>query len=626
MRQFFISIIRNVKRNPQITFINLWGLVLGFVCVIFITLWTKNELSYDRFHKNNKIIYRVHRYFYDSNGAENLHLPLVAPPVAPLLIKEFPEIRNIARVKYIDLVFSSGDQKMVENKVCLADPEVLKIFDFEGLPPDNYLLTAPFTVIISDEVANKYFHEHDALGKTLEFKDEKGVKYALQVIGVFKKWEGKNHFNPDFFISFSTLESFFGKDELKDWGSNNYETFALIPHLPSYLDKKLDLFIDKYLDNGSTWTKIRLENLTDIHFNWYGSRSYIYILVSIALLILLIGSINYMNLNTAIYFRRLKEIRIKKTIGASQKILALQLVAESVLFCLIALLIALYTASIVSEFIKISDNHLDFKIRENIDLIIGSVVLSLLTGILSGIYPILIISSFKPVRTNTTENLKTQKFFFRNVLVVFQFVVSTGLIISFLVVSKQLNYVNNKELGLDKENIIVIPATPQLIERLDVFRQQLTQNANILTVSASKRVPSEGLMDSNDANIISDGSVTPLGFRLANVRVDNEFIPTYKIKIVAGRNFNENNSSDVGYIINESALKKIGWKSPEDAISRIIEYGGHKGSVIGVVKDFHYESLYNRINPIIMYFDASDFDLISIRIRPSDLNKTLLFI
>ncbi len=626
MNQFLISIIRNAKRNSLITLINLWGLVLGFVCVIFIALWTKNELSYDRFHTNSRNIYRVHRYFYDSNGTENLHLPFIAPAIAPLLKKEFPEIQNIARVYHMDMVFSSAGQKMVENNVCLAEPDVLKIFDFEGLPPDNNLLTGPFTVIISEDAAYKYFSKRDVIGKNLEFKDEKGEKYALQITGVFKRWKGNSHFSPDFFISFNTAESFFGKDELKDWSSNNYETFALIPNLPSGFDNKLDQFIDKYYDYGSNSTKIRLERLTDIHFNWYGSRSYIFILISIALLILIIGSINYMNLNAALYFKRLKEFKIRKIIGASQKKLTLQLLAESVLFCFIALLVAIYLVSIVSGFIKISDTSLEFIIRENITLIAGFVVLSILTGVFSGIYPVLVLSSFRPGVADTAENFKIRKTFFRNTLVVFQFVVSIVLIISFLLVSRQLNYINNKNLGLDKENIIVIPATQQLIDKLDAFRQQLTQNPNIINISASKRVPSEGLMDSNDANIISEGSVTPLGFRLASVRIDGHFIPTYKINLAAGRNFYDNISADFGYIINESAVKKIGWKSPEEAIGRIIEYGGWKGNVIGVVKDFNYESLHNQISPVIMYYDPSDFDLVSIRVAPFEMNKTLTFI
>ena len=228
------------------------------------------------------------------------------------------------------------------------------------------------------------------------------------------------------------MRSFFDKEEFKDWGSNNYETFTLIPHLPPGFDKKLDQFIDKNYNEGSKGPKIRLEKLPDIHFNWYGNRSYIYILSSIALLILIIGSINYMNLNAAIYFKRMKEIKIKKILGASQNNLAIQLLAESVLFCFIALLIAVLLASVVSALIKISDNPLGFKINENIGLIIWFVVLSSLTGVLSGIYPVIILSSYKPVTRRTTETVKTRSTFFRKGLVVFQFVLSTGLIISFL--------------------------------------------------------------------------------------------------------------------------------------------------------------------------------------------------
>ena len=320
MKQFLSTFVRNIKNNVLISIINMWGLVFGFVCVIFIIVWVRNELSFDKFHRNSKDIYRVHRYFYDANGAVNLHLPFVAPVVAPLMRDEFPVIESIARSYFIDLVFSSGDTKMAEHNICCSDPEILKVFDFEGLPADKNLLVAPFTAIISDVEAEKYFHTQDVIGKNLEFKDESGNKRSLQVSGVFKAWKGNSHFNPDFVISFSTLESFFDKDEFKNWGSNNYETFALITHLPSDIDSKLDAFIDKNMQNrGSKGTKLRLEKLTDIHFNWYSTRSYVYILTSIALLVLIIGSINYMNLNAAIYSKRLKEIKIRKILGASQK-------------------------------------------------------------------------------------------------------------------------------------------------------------------------------------------------------------------------------------------------------------------------------------------------------------------
>jgi putative ABC transport system permease protein len=631
MKRFFKSVLRNIRRNVLFSAINLSGLVLGFVCFIIITIWIKNELSYDRFHENSKNIYRVNRYFYDANGAENLHLSNVAPVVAPLMKKEFSGIQEITRIVHNGMVFSYGNQKMAEKKVCFAEPSVIKIFTFKGLPVDSNLLVRPLTVIISDEMVFKYFQNNEAIGKTLGFKDERGVKHVLEITGIFKHWKKSSHFNPDFLISFSTLESLAGKEalneQLNDWSSNNYETFALIPYLPADMDSKLDAFIDKYLDNGTKWTKIRLEHLTDIHFNWYSSRSYIYIMISIATLILILACINYMNLNAAMYSKQMKDIKIKKIIGASHKALIINLLSESVLFCFLALIIALYVASVTLPFFNtILNNPLSLAFHDNIGLIVGFIAISVLTGLISGIYPVLVLSSDRPGAAHHVDINKTEKTTFRNGLVIFQFTVSIALIISFLLVTKQLNYIHNKALGLDKENIIVVTATPLLIEKLDVFKQQLSQNSDILAVSASKRVPSEGLWDCSDARIISGSNSTPLGFRLANVRIDEHFIPAYKIKLAAGRNYYENVANDFGYIINESAVKKIGWKSPEEALGQVIVYGGRKGSVIGVVKDFHYESLHNPISPIIMYYDPSDFNLISIRVKASDKDKTISFI
>ncbi len=244
---------------------------------------------------------------------------------------------------------------------------------------------------------------------------------------------------------------------MKDWGSNNYGTFALIPHPAADMDKKLDAFINKYLEDGTKWTKVRLERLTDVHFNWYSSRSYIYILISIAFLILILGSINYMNLNAAMYSRRLKDIHIRKIIGASRKRLVFQLMAESVLFCFFALLIAEYIASMaLPVFNRLFSNPLNFSIKDNVDLILGFFALSILTGIVSGIYPLFIISASSGVSANK-RNINFGRSAFRNGLVVFQFVVSISLIISFILVSKQLNYLNHKELGLNKNNIIDYP-------------------------------------------------------------------------------------------------------------------------------------------------------------------------
>ena len=627
MKRFIINLVRSVKRNPLYTAINISGLIVGFVCVIFIAFWIKNELSYDRFHKNADNIYRIHRYFYDANGTENLHLPQVAPPIAPLLKDWLPEIENVARVSHTGMLFALNNQKIVEPDVCFAEPDILKIFTFDGLPENVNLIEEPLTAVISENIAQKFFGGKDAIGNNLEFFDDFGKSYNLKVTGVFKNWGKNSHFHPEVFISFSTFVSYVGENEMKDWGSNNYETFALMRQQPKELDARLDQFINKQFENGTKWSKIRMEKLTDIHFNWYGNRSYIYILLSIALLILFLGSINYMNLNTAIYSKRIKEIRVKKIVGASGKRIAALLIAESVFFCFMALILALIIVSFtISNLHQIFDENLSFSISKNLDLVIVFILLTISIGIISGLYPAIFSLSGNSSTVNTSTGPTSGKMNFRNVLVVFQFFVSITLIMSFMAVNKQLNYIHTKDLGLNKENVITLSASPLLFEKLDVFRQELMLNPTIVSVSGSKRIPSQGLSDSNEAKVTQNGKIEPLGFRVANVRVDSYFLPTYEIKLIAGNNISDQKKEEAEYLVNRSAIEKIGWGTPENAIGQFMEYGGKKGKIVGVVGDFHYETLHNPVSPIIMYSDPSSYNRISVRILPTNLKNTISFI
>jgi putative ABC transport system permease protein len=626
MKKFIIELARLVKWNPFYTAINITGLVIGFVCVIFIAFWIKNELSYDRFHEKADSIYRVHRYFYDANGTENLHLPAVAPTIAPLLKDWVPEIENIARVSHTEMLFALDNQKLIEPEVCFAEPAILKIFTFEGLPENSDLIAEPLTAVISENIAQKFFKSKNAIGNNLEFFDDFGNSYNLKVTGVFKNWSRNSHFHPEILISFTTFVSAVGENELKDWGSNNYETFALMHQQPKELDDKLNQFINSQFENGTSWTKIRMEKLADIHFNWYGNRSYIYILLSIALLILFLGSINYMNLNTAIYTKRIKEIRIKKIVGASRKRIASQLIAESIFICFLSFLISLIIVNYtISNLHQIFNDILTFSISNNLDLLIGFVLLTLFIGILSGLYPaIFTLSKYSSV--SKSDNHVLGKMTFRNMLVVFQFFVSITLIMSFIVVNKQLRYIHNKDLGLNKENVITLNGSPFLFEKLDIFRQDLLKNPNIVSISGSKRIPSQGLFDSNEAKVTHDGKIEPLDFRVANVRIDHFFLPTYEIKLIAGNNISYQIKDEAEYLINQVAVEKIGWGSPENDIVQFIEYGGKKIKIVGVVSDFHYETLHNPVSPIIMYNDPKSYDRISVRILPSNIKNTIAFI
>ncbi|WP_319479933.1 FtsX-like permease family protein [uncultured Draconibacterium sp.] len=621
MKKIHTIISRFIKRNPLYTSINFTGLVIGFVCVVFIGLWIKNELSYDRFHENVDQIYRVHRYFYDNNGTENLHLPYVAPPIAPLLKDEFSEIENITRVSHTGMLFRLNDEKVAEPYVCFAEPDILNIFSFAGLPGENNLLNEPLTAVVSSTIASKYFKNEYAVGKTMEFFDENGTSYNLKVTGVFKDWGQNNHFRPEILISFSTYASAVGESELKDWGSNNYETFALMRNKPLQLDSRLDKFINKQFENGTSWTKIRMEKLADIHLNWYGNRSSIYVLLSIALLILILGSINYINLNTAIYTKRIKEIQIKKVIGASAKRILSLLMLESVLFCIVSLIVALLIVSVAIPYLAdLFNSNLAFSVGRNLNIITVFFILSILIGLISAVYPAKLLF----VRKKYVS--MPGKMSFRNGMVIFQFFVSIALIMSFLTVNKQLNYLQTKNLGLNQENVITVGASPNHIQKLDVLRDQLMKNPNIIDVSGSKRIPSQRLNDSNGMEVSNNGKMEPLGFRVANIRGDEHFVTTYEMKLIAGTNISNQAKDEKEYLVNRVAVERIGWESPEAAIGQIVEYGNEKGRVVGVLENFNYESLHNAVFPIILYKDASSYNRISIRINPADLSNTIGFI
>jgi putative ABC transport system permease protein len=334
-----------------------------------------------------------------------------------------------------------------------------------------------------------------------------------------------------------------------------------------------------------------------------------------------------MNLNTAIYSKRIKEIQIKKIFGATSQRIAGMLMLESVFFCIIALVIALLIVFLtLPKFGQVFNSPVSFHFNESADLIAGFVLLSIFIGLLSGLYPVFFTLSNKMSVLGNLQNSISSKMSFRNALIVFQFFISISLIMCFLTINKQLGFLHNKNLGFNQEYIITLNAAPNLIEKLDVFRHELRQNPNILSVSGSKRIPSQSLADSNEAKVVNNGNMEPLGFRLANVRIDEYFIPTYEIKLIAGNNITNQNKGAIEYLINHSAVEKIGWKSAEAALGQFIEYGGYKGKVVGVVEDFHYESLHNTISPIIMYFDPSDFDRVSIRVSPSNLSNTVAVI
>jgi len=633
---------RNIKKHMGYSLINVAGLAIGMACCILILLFVFDELSYDKFHKNHDRIIRVTRKWFNEDGVVNLHLGHVAPPIAPLLKNDFPEIIHAVRIIGIGGLLVGKDSAFYEEtRFFFAEEDIFKVFTFDMIAGDpETALRDPFSVVITDEMAERYFGTEDPIGKSVTIQAS-SQKADMKVTGVIKPLPHNSHFHPDFLGSFKTYEAVVGDRELQSWSSNNYATYLLMPedYDINRLKSQLDSFIDRNMSEGmSERTKLELQPLTDIHLYSHldseieanSDITYVYVFSIIAFFVLLIACVNFMNLATARSAGRAKEVGLRKVVGAQRTQLIRQFLSESIVTAVISLLIALGIVLLVlPKFNQFIGRDLSLNISENISLFFFLFFIAIFVGLISGIYPAVFLSAFKPVRV-LKGNLDTGKkgLSFRTVLVVFQFAASIILIVCVSVVSGQLDYMQSRNLGFDEEHVVVLPSSPAIIFRLEGFKTRLLQNPNILSVSAAKRVPSGRLLDSAGARVLSGETSEPVNFRIAQLMVDYDYIPTFKMEMAAGRNFSREMGMDPtqAFIINETAARRIGWQSPEEAIGKGFGYGRRNGQIIGVVKDFHFESLHQEISPIVMFLSKTDLAQISIRIGPQNIPQTMAFL
>ncbi|HSZ34769.1 MAG TPA: ABC transporter permease [Puia sp.] len=635
-----------------ISFINLFGLTVGITCCLLITIYIVNELSYDRYNKNADNVYRVTRSFNNSEGVVSLTLSTVSPPFGYYFPTDFPEIVKQTRLlnngttplKYKDKLISEPD-------VYFGDENLFDVFTLKVLEGDpKTALKEPFSVMLSEEAARKYFGNEDPMNKILRANNQFDVK----VTGVYQKFPANSHLHPGILISFNTLKdsAVYGAENLRtNWGNNSFFTYLL---LPEHYDVKRMIarfpeFVDKRMDhkdyNGalpSKFTKIGLQKLTDIHLYSHtdyeaepnGDITRVYIFSIIALFILLIACINYMNLSTARSALRAREIGIRKVIGARKKEIIFQFLSESVLIAWAAIIISLILLYFTLPWLnQLSDQNLSMNILLEWQVLIPIISAPFIIGILSGIYPALFMSSFQPVKT-LKGLLKAGKgnISFRKVLVVTQFGISIVLIITTIIVFQQLRYMQNTSLGYDKEHLVTMPYNNFLNPAYDQFRNELLRNPNIKEVARSSRIPTGRLLDEMGASTYVGDSSRPITADIKFVAGDYDFIPTYGVHVVAGRNFSRSYGTDTSnFILNESAVSAIGWKTPQDAVGKDFKYGSQKGKVIGVMADFHFESLRNKIVPIILCnppVTATDsyFNNLSIKVSGNNVQNTLAMV
>ncbi len=652
LRNYFKVALRAIFRNKLSSFINIFGLALAMGCALLIFVFVKDELSYDRYHANADRIYRVTRNFLSPDGSVNLHLGHVAPPFGPLLNNDFPEFEVVARTLQtrFTVAYNEGGREKkssYEDNTFYAEPEIFKIFTIPVVEGNaSKVLTDPFTLMVSERTAHKYFGNESPIGQTFRI----GNNYDMTVNGVFKDFPAQSHWHPDLLVAFSTLNdsTIYGRRGLEtNFGNNSFPTYVLvkdgfdydrtIAQLPDFLDKHIPIGNGPNAVKPHQYTTLFLQKLTDIHLHSQldseietnGSIRNVYMMSIIGLFIVMIACFNFINLSTARATKRAKEVGLRKVVGAFKNQLISQYLSESILIALFAVVISATLALLSIDWLNsFTLKSLSLNPITNISLYAGLVIFALIVGILAGIYPAFVISGFKPAAILKGQQGSVKgKGGLRRFLVVAQFSISIILIIATMITYRQLQFLNNRELGYNKDQIVTLRYFGELVPAYDAFFNELTKQSAIRDVARSSRVPTGRLLDSQGSAQIQKGdSLAATNIVLKNIYVDTDFFTAYEIPLVSGRNFSKDIATDdsLAYILNESAVRMLE-STPEDILTKDFQYGGVRGHVIGVVKDFHFESLHEQINPVI-FQNNPFFSRISVKIAGDKMQEGIAHI
>ncbi|MCB2221463.1 MAG: ABC transporter permease [Bacteroidetes bacterium] len=643
-RNYLISSFRNLLKRKTYSIINILGLTAGLASFIIIFLYITDELSYDRHHTNANQIYRlVNVYDFEGVGENSASAPF---PVAFTLKNDFPGmIENVVRLFNFQAPRSfieHGEKKFNERNFFFADSTYFDIFDhvfIQGNPQS--VLDENNAVVITQSMAHKYFGDENPVGKQLKFE----TNINLQVTGVIEDVPAQSHFRFDFLASMSTLRVVFGGKLPETWVWNPCWTYLLLDENadPEILEAKFPEYIQKYFyDAEKDNISLYLQPLTDIHLKSKldyelapnNDLTSIYILSAIAIFLLVIAVINYMNLATATSSSRTKEIGIKKVTGATVNQLVVQFIGESVILTFIALIFAVIVCEMVmpwfNDFTGKSISVMRLLQFHNLLLIIG---LGIFVGFIAGVYPAFYLSRFKPVTVlKGAQKLGTKSGLPRKILVVLQFTISIALIIGTIIIRDQLNYMRNADLGFNKDNIIVLPInrTP-VVSSYESFKSELLQSPNIISVTA---------MDDIFGSAHNTHEFRPEGFPedqwqfYPALVVQYDFLKTFEIKLIAGRDYNEANSTDPinGILINEAMVHHLGWENPQDAIGKKFKSLQGEERVIGVFNNFHQTSLHEAAGPFVLNMKETPgairwfLKYMAIRIQPGNESKALAHI
>jgi putative ABC transport system permease protein len=607
-------------------------------CAIAIFLYVQDELIYDTNHENAENIYRLTCTYYLPNDAGQEDYAVMGGGVAQHLVNDYPEILQSVRFRRRqNRIVRQADGTENYETIHLADSNVFQLFTFPLIEGDpQTALDEPFEIVLSQDYAIKYFNRLDIVGEQL-FLPEDSISFT--VTGVLAEIPQNSHIRFDMLASFQTLYE--TEQYVESWWSFGTYTYvelspkANVDELGAKIKRISANYIANQEEQSGYYQEYFLQNLTEIHLNsdlrseWEANskEAYVYVFAIVGIFIMLIACINFMNLATARSAKRAKEIGVRKVSGADRHQLIWQFLGESILMSFIALLISLAFIFFILDGINdFTGKSLSIVSQSSAVILGGTLIFGLLIGLIAGIYPALILSSFQPTSTLKGSIYSSSKGnVLRKMLVVFQFIISIFMIGGTFATSSQLNFMRNKSLGFDKEQTIYIPTryTATALQDFTALKNNLDNESGIVEVSLSSRVPGEE-MGNNVVRLgwAEDAEWSDMRF----IAVDFDFIALYNLDLVAGRPFDEDISSDIseGFILNEAGAERLGWSNPEDAIGKELGWQRRRGRVIGVLKDFHFMSANQSIEPfIVVMIEGRTPGYISIKISGDNFRQTL---
>ncbi|MBN1210991.1 MAG: ABC transporter permease [candidate division Zixibacteria bacterium] len=630
-RNYLKISLRNIVRNRGYTFINVAGLAVGLACCILIMLWVTDEISFDKFHKNYDNVYRVIACYNDTEQTE--YEWKTAPPLASALKADFPEVTAVTRYRPMNgHLFKIPDNISHELDLGLAEPAFLDIFTFPLTAGDaRTVLNEPNSIILTEKTARKLFGVQDPLGKSISVDNA----LDLTVTGVMADVPANSHLQFDCLAPFVLIEKFMQEygSVLDNWGMGGFATYVLLDDAATGEDMNLKLpgYLKKYAE---TETELSLQPLKDIYLysshinhNLFGNGDikYVYIFSLIALFVLGIACFNFMNLTTARSANRAREVGLRKVVGAARHQIIVQFFNESLLLAFIALVFAVLMVEIfLPAFNNLSGKELTITFFDNPGMLTGLILIVLFTGLLSGSYPALFMSFFKPVKVlKGSFKAGGSGAMLRKALVVTQFTISILLIISTLVISNQLDFMRHKKLGFDKEQLLYMKMASDMPAQYEAFKSELLHETGVTSVTVTSSLPTHGIVFST-SHIEWPGKTGENKWLMNAVSVGEGYIETFGMKLKEGRFLAVGTSSFSDSIreavLNETAVEKMNLDSP---VGKTIEFSGFKVTVAGVVKDYYFQSLHHSMEPLAIVSVPEWYSYIFVKINSDSMPRTV---